>query len=897
MTKQSLLNTHLLTRIRWSLLGAFLAILILLHFQPAQGQEASNVYEVSFAQLGYTDEILQGPYGSIRYTFSLPSSWLPSGGSLVSLNLAYTVSGEAGSAPASVEVYLNSTLLHSEVISSPRTISLNVPIPDQTLRVAEERYINNLEIRFRVSARCKEAQFASLTIRASSRFRFAYQKRPIPLDLAFYPKPLYVSRAFETPPVHFILPNEPTPLEVEAAARIAARLGMLTSYQLPIEASLVSHLPVTATQQHQILIGEPGRMPLLEQLTLPVPFHQRSLGLSSQMPASVQPGHSFTYTLVVQNSSSQAKALVLEDHLSPFVTVEKCDACTTLSDESLRWDIPSLQPGETFSLTVQARLDAQAPPGESIEHTAVLKDDAAQIINVDTLTTSIGLEPTTSWKLSPPKGPYFFALEDRAIPETDGVVQILPSPWNDERAIIVVTGLDDQAVYRAAQALASGNQVLGLQGQFAIVRSLRPGIEPTQNHEREERITLASLGYETLSAEGRQATFKVRFDIPRGGRLTEEAFIALHIAHGVAFNTISSSLEIYLNNLPVGSVALKEDNASDSWVKVSIPARELKAGRNQIELKTAADWPACMDEEDIARLWVTIYDDSYLYLSLEVPEERSAFDLADYPRFLFSRPGLQDVVIVLPQAITSPLLKDLLQLLSYLGSITKGSYLAPRVVFGEPGNAPTDPIWSQYNVIVVGRPTQNPYVAFLNEELPQPFLPGRDEIYQVVGNVVYRLPPDYDLGSVQIISSPYNRQRPVLVVTGTTDQGVEWALQALAKRELISRLAGNMAFLLGAMQMHLAGPNQLASTLVPPPTPTGMPWVAEETATPTPSPTSTKVPTITPAITLPDIPTDIPAPGGEVSSQRPSSKSLVLLGVSLVMMVGATAALLWQRRL
>jgi len=75
---------------------------------------------------------------------------------------------------------------------------------------------------------------------------------------------------------------------------------------------------------------------------------------------------------------------------------------------------------------------------------------------------------------------------------------------------------------------------------------------------------------------------------------------------------------------------------------------------------------------------------------------------------------------------------------------------------------------------------RNELIQQVNDQLPQPFISGTDEIEQRLEHVVFRLPSDIDLGYLQLIPSPWNEEtHAVLAVTGTTDESVNRAIDVL----------------------------------------------------------------------------------------------------------------------
>ena len=128
----------------------------------------------------------------------------------------------------------------------------------------------------------------------------------------------------------------------------------------------------------------------------------------------------------------------------------------------------------------------------------------------------------------------------------------------------------------------------------------------------------------------------------------------------------------------------------------------------------------------------------------------------------------------------------------------------------------------------------------LNEELPQPFVPGEDTLSPEVGNVVYNLPDDFSVGLVQILPAPWNSTRSVAIVSGTTQEGVGWAINALADEDLAFEIDGDLTFVreetVESLNSHEVYRGALVAAIegISAADPASGPVVAEPLPTPTP---------------------------------------------------------------
>ncbi len=909
------------------------ALLLLLSFAlclPAHTAVAQspNTFEITLEELGYDEVLMRGPLSATRYYFSLPSTWAPQEGSSLALHLSYFFTGHETDPSAFLRVILNDELLHTETLKAADDLRLFVNLPPDTLLASEDQYINTLKLEFEVDEECERALLVHLAVSNSSFLHFLYQKEPVRADLALYPAPIYQPQAFEQGGLRFILPAEPTDAELEAATMIAARLGRLTVAQLPISATLSSDLQGVMPQEHLMIIGQPDDLPLIRQLALPVSVAARQLSVSSEMPAVIEPGDVTSYTLTVVNTSNVTQSLALEDRLPTAGRLLSCSApCTEVRPGVARWEIGVLAPGGQVSSTITLQIDPPPDPGvaaggpldATIEHTASLLDEQGNVLNVDTLSAQVGI-PTSdqrvtsqdeqSLELAEGQRGYLFTQEGQGVAEGDGLVQEIISPWQPDRAAIVVTGLDEAALLKAARALSSDNHFPGMWGSYALVQASHP-ISESVTAPAENR-SLASLGYQDDAIASLHLEYlEYRFQLPAGWELHDDAYLALHFAHGIALNDIEATLEVQLNGLPIGSLHLDESNTAESWMAFPLPATATQTGSNRIRIQASADNEYICQYITSERYWLTVFADSFLHLPHQAAGLVLTLDKLPYP--FANNPNLEDLAFLLPEHPASSEVEGVLRLASQMGSVAGGDDFLPRVASGE---QPDVESWAGHHLVILGTPTDNIYLAAANDKLPQRFRPGTNEIQQEIDRVVYRLAPGESLGFVQELPSPWDQERAVLAVTGTNKEGVAWALDALTDDQLRRMLSGNLASIrdqtVWSLDTRQTTPEEMATiaeqirlqlvgdatptptaTLALPSLPTTTP-VQSLTTEPTqlPGATPTQLPSPTPSPTAGITPEPVPAPA---ESAQPTWLIPLLVASALVVVVAVGIAI-WQAR-
>lgn len=747
---------------------------------------------ISFAELGYGERELSSPYGFTQYSLRLPQGWeVVQGWVELDLSYTYVTQGLAEDQPppsflgeiavlidgeTQLEVSIEKTSLEHFQLRAPLPAVMPTDSRDHTVVVV-----------LRAHHLCAVSHTASLTIHDDSQFVLDYNRHPLTVDLALYPGPFY-QKSFQPDQVRFVLPDNPTEAELAGAAAVAARLGAVAP-RLTISgttsSAFLDQLDQVGTGQgpveHLILVGATDRHPLIKTLddldVLPVSLIDRQMMIESVGPTVVAAGEAWTMTFAVTNTTpSTAQSLQLRDVFPSFLELVDCTPdCQKPARGEVGWTVSGLRPGEAGQYTLTLR-SGRVMSGV-VDSTLTLFDRAHTPLNVSTFVTRVTTDPkpvaVPGRSVSLDEG-MFFAIDDTAVPEEDGVIQELVSPWDPSQAILVITGLDDAAVYKASQAMSSKNQFPGMEGTFAFVRevaSLSTNVFNSPNPD----MTLANLGYEDRVTEGFYHELTYLFDLPSDWLLVEGTTFDLHFAHSqlFSFKNGESFLTLLFNNKPVATIALDEETAQRGRLEVELPPHLARPSNdNRITIRaemTLLD--RCLNPD----LWLRIDSSSRFHFEYQL-DETAEVDLALYPRPFVLGTDLSDVLFLLPPEPQLAEWEKVLQVAASLGGNVGGPRMQPAVMYGDEGFAAD---LAAYHIIVLGRPSRHPVLQQINDQLPLPFVPGTEQIEQRMNQVVFRLPPELDLGLLQLMPSPWNTERALLAITGTTDRAISWAATAL----------------------------------------------------------------------------------------------------------------------
>lgn len=817
---------------------------------PTLPLTATPSYSFSLAALGFEGgSTLNSPAGRAEYTFRIPENWLIETDGLLELDLSYAYNQvQAENIPAlfgDLTISLDNQTLEVFTIETPELnhFRLRIPLPVALLS-NPDRPQHAISLRFDAGLLCNIPHQAKLLVHPNSAIFFDYEQRPLELDLGRYPWPFF-QRTFTPDQVRFVLPAAPASQDASNALALAAQLGSLTLRQMVISATTDSLFldaqPVTS-EEHLIVLGRPQDNELIsflnEEIELPVSLHRQQLELVSQGPAAVAPGGTFTYTFTLTNSLDRVVNLRVLNALSNRAELVECTPICTSSNDLITWDSLALASNGTLELSLTLKA-SETLSGTRLENTVSVIGANLGPLSADTLTASVerALSSPELQQTQVNLDDYFFFYNGQAVAKEDGIVQEVLSPWQEDRAILIVTGLTEEAVRKASQAMSSRTRFPGLNGPVALVQdALAPSemVEPASA--ATDIQTFGDLGYvdKIIRGETSQGS-PYSFFVPFGWRLSEGAAVDLYFNHSQLLDFQNSSLSVLLNGQPMTTIGLDEKTATDGQLHLDLTEANVRTGQsNLLIVQVEMSLPGECADPDGEQAWFLIKGSSTINLAHE--EEETSFNLVNLMYPFDATESLADLLIMLPQEPTLEEWDVALNLAEVLGNSAAGRAMQPIAILGET-DTPDD--LADYNIIAIGRPSRQPLIQEINDQLPQPFMAGSDQIEQKLDNIIFRLPPGLDLGYLQLIASPWNETRAVLALTGTTDEGLLQAATVLARTPWLLT-EGNLALIregrTTSLETRAISSTEMAeamTTVVPELTPVA---TVTPTTTPTPMP-------------------------------------------------------------
>lgn len=379
-------------------------------------------------------------------------------------------------------------------------------------------------------------------------------------------------------------------------------------------------------------------------------------------------------------------------------------------------------------------------------------------------------------------GSGFLDASGHPVPEDSGVVMVMPSPWSPARGLLVVSGTSDAAVGKAALALAGRDGIAALRGTYAIVPDAAPYAVPSAAVPVATR--LSDLGHkdEQVNGVGDHAISFTAFlpSVPR------DASVALDLAvsHSGLLDQDRSSMRIVVNDLPLESVAFRDLPPVHAVRRIDLPGAALRPGANSLRIEFSLRLPGLAARDacnavPVEQAWAVLHADTSILPPSGPDRGASEPSLDTYP-YPFNRNGrLDDVLVVVPARLGGNA-QALAQYLCDLGRTTRAGILRPTVVTADAFDPKIDA--ANKDVILFGLPQDDRVIGDLGPRLP--VVAAGDQRLVLGREITVRVADLEHLGVVEEIASPWSAGRTVLVVSGTSADGLDYAVEAVRQRAL-----------------------------------------------------------------------------------------------------------------
>ncbi|NPV44461.1 MAG: hypothetical protein HPY70_10890 [Firmicutes bacterium] len=364
--------------------------------------------------------------------------------------------------------------------------------------------------------------------------------------------------------------------------------------------------------------------------------------------------------------------------------------------------------------------------------------------------------------------------------EGAGVLEEFISPWNPSKMVLRIAGKGEY-IQEASKALFYPNVVNQMKRPRQVIKNLELLLEKADPFL--EKVTLSDIGYDDIIVRGKhQQAAAFNYSLPTQVELKEGAGITLNLRYSQALQFIQASVTVEVNNIPLGSRRLTYEGAEGEQVFFKFPPELLREKNFGIRVLFNLD----LRDTDCTRryeehAWAVIGRNSFLYLPHEEGDRKN---LKNY-HYIFSKNSrIDDTVAVIPDNPGMGDIETALNIFAYIGHYLKDLGDIELIKAGD-----LDEDHENKNMILIGTPRENFYIKTINQHLcikfdenRGRFIPNNDfPFLEELGN---------EVGIVQLIDSPWNSEKKVMVVTGADYFALKNAEIMLTSLNIANTLSG-----------------------------------------------------------------------------------------------------------
>lgn len=259
--------------------------------------------------------------------------------------------------------------------------------------------------------------------------------------------------------------------------------------------------------------------------------------------------------------------------------------------------------------------------------------------------------------------------------------------------------------------------------------------------------------------------------------------VRLHLRYSKNLNFKRSLATAYINNTTLGSQKLTLTHANGDTFIAHVP-RGLALG-NTFTVRVAFDLEMKdnVRSDNVATPWAAVGTSSKIH----VQSQRSNDLLfTNYPTLFIKNETYNNLAVVLPQHLDGNDFKTLTNVFNLIGNFAKSN--TGQLQFYT--KTPSQQVLAHHNVIVVGTPHNNALVKHLNPKL---YFQYNRRFTRLVSNEKLSIEHDYGkaLGTAQLLRSPYNNKRGLLVVTGANTNATYLASTQINFQKNIRQFTGD----------------------------------------------------------------------------------------------------------
>lgn len=356
---------------------------------------------------------------------------------------------------------------------------------------------------------------------------------------------------------------------------------------------------------------------------------------------------------------------------------------------------------------------------------------------------------------------------------------VIKTVYTGGKHYLIVTALTGQHLKQASRFIA--NQELMQETEAATEYVDDQTATVTSELQYDGSYQLTTTADQLTGAKHQSSTYFVNLPVDRTN--ADGSKIRIHFRYSKNLNFKRALATVYLNGSPLGSKKLSAARADDDSLTVTLPKGQALGHSFTIRVGFDLEMADQRSSDNTQTPWATIETDSKAMIKSK-PVTDVLF--TNYPNLFLKNDTFNNVVVVRPKTLTSYDYQTLSNIFNLIGNYAQSNTGSVRFYTHQPSQS----VLKTSQVIAFGTPTQNEFIKRLNHKLYFKYGKGQQGF---VSNEKLSIERTYgeNIGTAQLLRSPYNAKTGLLVVTAKQSSDVYRASTQLNYQRNIAQYSGD----------------------------------------------------------------------------------------------------------
>jgi ribosomal protein S11 len=354
---------------------------------------------------------------------------------------------------------------------------------------------------------------------------------------------------------------------------------------------------------------------------------------------------------------------------------------------------------------------------------------------------------------------------------------VLKTYTKDNTHYLIVTARSNAALKKAAKFVA--NQEL-MQETSASTEPVTPATQTDTSVLQYQGSRQLTTSNTTLTGPGHQsASYFVT--LPTDRTNADGSTITLHLKYAKNLDFKNSLVTVSVNGEKIGSKRLAAARADSDTVTVKLPRGE--ALGDAFTISVSFDLATVNASKSDQTPWAMVMSSSKAYIKSQ-PKADLLF--SNFPTTFVKNDAFDNLIVVRPKTMTDDDYSTLTNLFNLFGNYVQQNTGRLRIVT----KTPRKTALSNASVVAFGTPKQNALIDKLNGKLYFQYTKDRSGF---LSNEKLSIEKEYGktIGTDQLLRSPYNDKRGLLVVTGATPNATLLASTQISTQATVAQYKGD----------------------------------------------------------------------------------------------------------